>query len=401
MLPFLADLPPSYFASISFVFGAFVFGLAFGSFLNVVIHRLPLGQNIVVPASHCPACERPLTWRDNLPLVSYVLLRGRCRHCAETISWRYPLVELMTALVWAALAWRHGATWQAVCEMVFALFLIALAVIDAEQFLLPDVLTYPLFLLALVAGAWLKMLGAPLSPNLTVDIFLVPPPMDFLRSQAIWRGALILAAAAPSLLLLDWLDDKLFARFFVEEEGEAETLPDDAMTSESAQPPVKTETETEAESDDEVWQAIEAACARQRRKVTRATLIAGVLLALAWVAWMTLDYQTSSLTLKRAYDGLMDAAFGALVAGGVLWFLRAIYFLIRRQEGMGLGDVKMMAGVGAFLGWITAFFTLMFGSILGAVIGVIFMVSRRSGRQTPLPFGTCLALAALLLLFKF
>ena len=390
MLPFLADLPPGYFALL-----AFIFGLALGSFLNVVIHRLPLGQNIVSPASHCPACEQPLTWLDNLPLVSYVLLRGRCRHCAASISWRYPLVELMTALVWAALAWRHGASWQAVCEMVFALFLIALAVIDAEEFLLPDVLTYPLFLSALVAGVGLKMLGAPLSPNLTVDIFLAPPPMDFLRSQAIWRGALILAAAAPCLWLLDWLDDKLFARFFVEEEVETESAPDDAMANESAQ-----QVEAQAEGDDETWQAIEAACARQRRKVIVATLVAGVLLALAWVAWLMLDYRTPSLTLKLAYDGLKDAAFGALVAGSVLWFLRTMYFLLRRQEGMGLGDVKMMAGVGAFLGWITAFFTLMFGSILGAVIGVIFMISRRSGRQTPLPFGTCLALAALLLLFN-
>ena len=395
MLPFLADSPPSYFALL-----AFIFGLAFGSFLNVVIHRLPLGQNIVSPASHCPACERQLSWRDNLPLVSYVLLRGRCRHCAAAISWRYPLVELATALVWAALTWRHGVTWQALCEMVFALFLIALAVIDAEEFLLPDVLTYPLFLSALVAGAWLKMLGAPLSPNLTVDIFLVPPPMDFLRAQAIWRGALILAAAAPCLLLLDWLDDRLFARFFVEEEVEAEvaaeTLADDASANEL----VQLEENREEELDDETWQAIEAACARQRRKVMHATLIAGVLLALAWAVWLALDYQTPSITLKRAYDGLKDAAFGALVAGGVLWFLRTMYFLLRRHEGMGLGDVKMMAGVGAFLGWITAFFTLMFGSILGAVIGVIFMVSRRSGRQTPLPFGTCLALAALLLLFN-
>ena len=396
MLPFLADLPPSYFAIL-----AFIFGLAFGSFLNVVIHRLPLGQNIVVPASHCPACERQLSWLDNLPLVSYVLLRGLCRYCADAISWRYPLVELATALVWAALAWRHGATWQAVCEMVFALFLIALAVIDAEEFLLPDALTYPLLLLALVASAWLKMRGAPLSPNLTVDIFLAPPPMDFLRSQAIWRGALILAAAAPCLWLLDWLDDKLFARFFVEEEVEVETLPDDAMANESLPPEEqREEANREGELDDEAWQAIEAACARQRRKVIVATLIAGVLLALAWVAWLMLDYQMPSLTLKRAYDGLMDAAFGALVAGGVLWFLRTMYFLIRRHEGMGLGDIKMMAGVGAFLGWITAFFTLMFGSILGAVIGVIFMISRRSGRQTPLPFGTCLALVALLLLFN-
>jgi Flp pilus assembly protein protease CpaA len=217
---------------------------------------------------------------------------------------------------------------------------------------------------------------------------------------------LIFATAAPCLWLLDWLDDKLFARFFVEEEEveavvAAETLADDASANELVQSAEnRPEENREADLDDAVWQVIEAACARQRRKVTLATLSAGVLLAFAWIAWLMLDYQTPGLTLKLAYDGLKDAAFGALVAGGVLWFLRAMYFLLRRHEGMGLGDVKMMAGVGAFFGWITAFFTLMFGSILGATIGVIFMVSRRSGRQTPLPFGTCLALVALLLLFN-
>ncbi|NOT63917.1 MAG: hypothetical protein HOP19_27200 [Acidobacteria bacterium] len=271
--------------------------------------------------------------------------------------------------------------------MFFALFLIALAAIDAEHFLLPDVLTYPLFLLALVASVFWDL------PKQTVDVFLMPPPMDFLRSQAAWRGALIFIAAAPSLFLLDWLDDKLFARYFVEEEPEAtEASLDEANTSEA--------TLTEDEVDEERWQAIDAACARQRKQVILATLVAGGLCALAWMAWLLLDYRTPSFTLERAYDGLTDAAFGAFVAGGVLWLLRTMYFLLRRSEGMGLGDVKMMAGVGAFLGWINAFFTLMFGSILGAVAGLIFIVSRRRGRHTPLPFGTCLAIAALLLLFN-
>jgi leader peptidase (prepilin peptidase) / N-methyltransferase len=396
MLPFLADLPPSYFALL-----AFIFGLAVGSFLNVVIHRVPLGQGVVWLASHCPACERPLQWRDNVPVISYVWLRGRCRYCSETIGWRYPLVELGTALVWAALAWHHGASWQAVSEMVFALFLIALAVIDAEHFLLPDVLTYPLFLLALVVSTFLKMRGAPLSPSLTVDLFLAPPP-DFSRTQALTRGALILLAVVPCLWLLDWLDDKLFARYFAAAENDAsaadtadnaviDTAPDELAINEPSS--------GEAVADDELWQAIEAACARQRRQITRATLVASVVCALAWMAWLKFDLRTPSFTLERAYDGLTDAAFGALVAGGVLWFLRTMYFLIRGQEGMGLGDVKMMAGVGAFLGWIDSFFVMMFGSVLGAVVGLIFMALRRFGRQTPLPFGTCLALAALLLLF--
>ena len=378
MLPFLADWPPSYFVVL-----ASVFGLAFGSFLNVVIQRVPLGQNLALPASHCPACARPLTWRDNLPLVSFALLRGRCRHCAAPIAWRYPLVEALTALMWAGIAQHSGASWQALWHMGLTLFLIPLAVIDAEHHLLPDVLTYPLLLFAVVATVAQKAASGSLASDVSFDIFFADPSADFSRAQAAWRGALLIAAAAPCLLALDWLDDKLFARYFPENEDDEGGEDTDIIEDKTA------------------WALLEENCARQRQTVIVAALIVSCVLAGAWAAWMIWPRTTTTLTLQRAYEGLTDTAFGALVAAGVFWFLRACYFFARKAEGMGLGDVKMMAGIGAFAGWITSFAVMLYGSLLGAAIALLFAFQRKQGWQTPLPFGTCLAVAALILLLRF
>src|SRR5512142_1913083 len=92
---------------------AFVLGAVLGSFLNVCIHRWPLGQSVVRPRSHCPGCGNAIAWYDNVPLLSWLLLRGRCRHCRERISIQYPLVELATALIWLAAAWRFGLSVEA------------------------------------------------------------------------------------------------------------------------------------------------------------------------------------------------------------------------------------------------------------------------------------------------
>lgn len=144
-------------------------GLVTGSFLNVLIHRLPIMIeqswsssdeaprplfNLALPASHCPRCQHPIAWHDNLPLLSFALLRGRCRHCASPISWQYPLVESATAalFVWALLA---HATWgSALAWAGFAAVLLALAVIDARTTWLPDALTQPLTWAGLLASAW-------------------------------------------------------------------------------------------------------------------------------------------------------------------------------------------------------------------------------------------------------
>jgi leader peptidase (prepilin peptidase)/N-methyltransferase len=113
-------------------------GLVVGSFLNVVIHRVPRGESIVRPGSRCPRCEVPIGVRDNVPVLSYLWLRGRCRHCGSTISWRYPAFELATGALFAAIAWRHGPTLEALLWMGFAAALVAAAAIDFEHQIIPD-----------------------------------------------------------------------------------------------------------------------------------------------------------------------------------------------------------------------------------------------------------------------
>jgi leader peptidase (prepilin peptidase)/N-methyltransferase len=117
---------------------AFLYGLAIGSFLNVVIFRLPAGQSIVSPGSRCPSCGNAITARDNIPVVSYVLLRGRCRHCRTRISARYPSVELFTGIVFAAIAWRFGVGWLTPLYSILAAGLIAAALIDFDHQIIPD-----------------------------------------------------------------------------------------------------------------------------------------------------------------------------------------------------------------------------------------------------------------------
>ncbi len=145
-----------------------VLGLAIGSFLNVLIHRLPImieqswneapvtetpPLDLAFPASHCPHCHHPIAWHDNLPLLSFVLLRGRCRHCQQPISWRYPLVELASAALFGWSLQAHGQGPEALAWAGFAAALLALAVIDARTTWLPDALTQPLTWGGLIAAA--------------------------------------------------------------------------------------------------------------------------------------------------------------------------------------------------------------------------------------------------------
>jgi leader peptidase (prepilin peptidase)/N-methyltransferase len=147
-------------------------------------------------------------------------------------------------------------------------------------------------------------------------------------------------------------------------------------------------------------EAVDAACAEQRYRVVLTAFAVGLALAVIWALWVGLDRKTSVVMLSRAYDGITDAVFGAFIAGGIIWMLRAAYFWLRKAEGMGLGDVKMMAGVGAYLGWIASFGVLLYGSILGAVFGLVIALRGANRWKTLLPFGTCLAFAALLVLLQ-
>jgi leader peptidase (prepilin peptidase)/N-methyltransferase len=142
--------------------GAFLFGAVVGSFLNVVIARVPAGESIVHPRSRCPSCRSPIAWYDNVPVLSWVLLGRRCRHCRTPIAFRYPLVEILGGLAALAATYRHGPSVPALAEFAFAAALLALSFIDLDTWLLPHVITIPL----LLAGVGLSALSLTAAPSL-------------------------------------------------------------------------------------------------------------------------------------------------------------------------------------------------------------------------------------------
>jgi leader peptidase (prepilin peptidase)/N-methyltransferase len=150
-----------YFAVISFLLG-----LVVGSFLNVVVHRLPQGESLSRPSSRCPQCKTPIRWRDNIPVVSWLILRGRCRDCGEPISLRYPLVEAGTAVVFLLSFWRFGLGWSLLVAWAFIACMISVALIDHDHMIIPDKIVLPGALIGLVASIaldpsnWWKYLAA-------------------------------------------------------------------------------------------------------------------------------------------------------------------------------------------------------------------------------------------------
>lgn len=247
-----------------FDFYAFAIGAVIGSFLNVVIHRLPREESIVFPASRCPHCQTPIRAWDNIPVLSWLILRGRCRACGEAISGRYPLVELANGLLWLA-AWMFtGNPLDALLIGIVASMTVALIYIDADIQILPDVIDLPGIIIGLLIG---------------------------------WRAA---GLHYPHLTL------------------------------------------------------------------------------------------STSLT-----DSLLGAAFGA----GLLYSVALIYQLVRKVEGMGLGDVKMMAMIGAVCGWRAILPVLFIASVSGAVIGIAIALRNREGLQFALPFGVFLGIAFLTVIF--
>lgn len=239
------------------VYAALV-GLVTGSYLNVVIHRLPLGASTVLPRSRCPTCGAAIRPRDNLPVVSWLLLRGRCRACRAPISVRYPLVEATTAVLFVLCMERFGATLSALAAALFCALMVALAGIDAEHLILPDRITLP--------------------------------------GIAVGVGIQLLVPSGP------------------------------------------------------------------------------------WV-------------------GVVGALVGAAAGAGVLLLAYGLWWLVRREEGLGLGDVKMLALVGAFLGWQGVGVALFVGATTGALFGLTLVAVGRGGMRSKVPFGVFLAIGALVALF--
>jgi leader peptidase (prepilin peptidase)/N-methyltransferase len=267
--------------------GAFALGCIVGSFLNVVIHRLPRGESLVAPASHCPSCARPVRSWENVPLLSYVWLRGRCAGCGARIPLRYPAVECATGVLFAAIVWRHGLGAMTPLWMAFGAALLAAAWIDFEHRIIPDEIS--------LGGLGVGLVGVPLARGLAGD----PLAAALLPSLA---GAVVGGATL-------WLVGFVHARVSVGLGRRFEHWPGPGED-----PP------------------------RPR----------------------SLDYWT--------------------------WF-----------PGMGFGDVKLLAMIGAFLGPWGVFATILLASVLGLLLGLVLAVAARSW-QVPYGFGPALAAGALLVM---
>jgi leader peptidase (prepilin peptidase)/N-methyltransferase len=234
---------------------AFILGAVVGSFLNVCIYRLPKDESIVFPSSRCPGCGNDIRWFDNIPIISYLLLRGRCRSCKARISIQYPLVELVNALLALFLFMRFGPTFAFAVLFLFCSAMVVITFIDLEHQIIPDVISLP----GIAAGF--------------IFSFFIP--------QLGWQNSLI----------------------------------------------------------------------------------------------------------------------GILAGGGSLWLVATVYELLTKKEGMGGGDIKLLAMMGAFFGWKAIPFIIFVSSLTGSVIGITVMLARKEDSKLAIPFGPFLALGSVVYIF--
>lgn len=234
---------------------SFLFGLALGSFLNVCIYRIPIKKSIISPPSNCPQCGERIRFYDNIPLLSFMLLSGKCRYCHNPISWRYPVVEIVTGLLSIALFTRYGLSYQYFILLFFTIALVAISFIDLEHQIIPDILSLPGILAGLVAS-----------------------------------------------------------------------------------------------------------------------------LVFEHILWL-------------------DSLIGIIVGGGSLYLIGKSYELITRKEGIGGGDVKLLAMIGAWMGWRALPLIVLMSSLIGAIIGSVFLLLSGKGLRARIPFGPFLSIGSLLYIF--
>ena len=229
-----------------------LFGALWGSFANVVILRLPAGKSVVSPRSQCPHCGSLIRWFDNIPILSWLILRAKCRKCKAAISWRYPLVELIMSVLFLLAYVKLGWSWTLLEYLIFIFGLVTVSFIDFDHMILPDQFT--------LGGIVVGLLGAALNP-------------------------------------------------------------------------------------------------------------------------------------EREF---MPALWGVLLGGGFLWAVAYLYLVLRKQDGMGGGDIKLLAWIGAVLGVASIPFVILISSVVGSVVGILWSFKVKKGMQTTIPFGPYLALAAII-----
>ena len=336
-------------------FFAFLFGATTGSFLNVVIHRMPLGQSVVTPPSHCPKCQRPIRLWENLPILSWILLRAQCRGCGQSISPRYIAVEALTGALFVAAWLRFGETSPggAVAAAILLAGFTAATFIDFEHFIIPDEIT----LGGIVAGFLLSMAGPGIHGETTVTAAL--------RDSGL--GILVGGGVVYLVLRLGKL---LFGRERVEvPEGGRVVLHETGLRLPDRELPYG-----------DVFYRDSDAIQLEGRRVE-----------LADRCYPVAEVSLSPKRLKVDGDVLDPESEPYLAA-------EAVHLTLPR-EAMGLGDVKFMAAIGAFLGWKATLFSLMFSSVLGAVVGVGLIAVGRQHWSGRLPYGPYIAAAATAWLF--
>ena len=338
-------------------------GLITGSFLNAVIHRLPLGISLLNPRrSFCPGCGKKIPWHENLPVASWVLLRGHCSGCAMPISLRYPLVELLTAVLYLA-AWDRFGLTLAPIFWIFLSLLIAATFIDFDHLIIPDEIT--------LGGAAAGILCATAMPRL-------------LGATVWWEGLLLSLAGSACGYFVLWgvveLGKIAFGRRRLRALNPLQPL--QLELSGSAQDPAFS-LDDEAKPLGEFFyresDRIEADC-----------------------VWLEIDGE-------RLEEGRLSICHSVLSYGSREWTLASLpeampiragaAEVILPREAMGFGDVKFLACIGAFLGWKGVLFSLFGGAVVGAVVGVVMMTATRGRSGGRIPFGPYLALGALIWVF--
>jgi len=358
---------PFHFWSLVF----FVLGCMVGSFLNVCIHRLPLGQSIVTPKSHCPHCKYSIPWYLNIPLITWVALRGRCRNCGAPISPRYFVVELLTGVAFLG-CWLAFGERSAAVALVYAIFvagMIAATFIDFEHFIIPDEIT----LGGIVAGFAASFFLPSLQGERTVGWGML-------------QSLIGVAAGAGTIYAILRLGKLLFGRQRVK-------LPLDSKV---------IFTETAVHLPDRVIPFEEVFYRKADTIVFHAKTLELV----------DRGYKDVSVRLSPpSWEGEEDGPEDRRQAGGLkigeevlnpedVPYMEAICTeIILPREAMGLGDVKFMGAIGAFIGWPGVIFSLMISSVIGAVVGVTLIVMRRRQWSSRMPYGPYIALAAVIWLF--
>ncbi len=310
------------------IFLFFVLGSIIGSFLNVCIIRLPQEKSVVFPSSHCPQCKKPIAWYDNIPLVSWIVLKGQCRHCKKKISFRYWMVELLTGLIFATFYLHFGLSPLLPAYLVMLSCFVVATFVDLSHRIIPDEIS--------IGGMWAGVILSAFIPmlHLTNDLSL----------GAFIAGLLVIICQLLTLIY------PIFCKHLMEEEGPYDDKPINII----------------------------------------------VLISLIFVYLINSNTLVLPGVLNAHAHGLAGALVGFIIGGGSIYAMGLIGDIVFRKESMGGGDVKLMAMIGAFLGWKIGLLTFFVAPFLGGVIGIIEKVRTK---DSTIAYGPFLVLGALISLF--